>query len=409
MHVIMLWINRYKALSTMLAVLAACLGAYQLQNLKIDTTSAGLIVQGSKDLNFYTEIKKEFGEDNSLTIIYKSDNIFTQEILQSIKNLSDEAEEIAGVTRVVSLATVNNLFITEEGYLNTDSLLPYIPEGEEELNKLRQTSLTHELIIGEVINRSGTVAAIQLSIKRYVKGSGFKDIDSIIKKLLVIERKRLNNKVIIYQISNATISDAMTDAIHSDLKLITPLALLLLSMVLLLFFRSGVAILLPIITGLLSVLVTLGLMSMLGYAINPISLTIPAFILIIGATEDIHILTEYELGIRTLQEKKSAIKQMAIRSGLVIFLTSVTTFAGFITLGPNSIPMISEFGIGAGLGIFANFIITILLAPALLHVLPVPDTFQKPEKKFLINITETLIHLSIKYQKKIFIGSIVFL
>jgi hydrophobe/amphiphile efflux-3 (HAE3) family protein len=409
MHALMIWIHLHPKSSTSIALLATLLCAFQIQHIKIDGSANGLVVADSPEALFYEETKAVFGDDNNLTIVYKAQDIFTRDILQSIEDLSYEAQEIEGITRVVSLTSVNNLRADDDGFLNTDTLLPYVPDSLEEIAKIRENSLANELIQGEVINSTGTVAAIQLSVQDRPNDPTFNSrLAQDVETLLDRERAKLT-QVEMYQIGNITIANSMMQYIYNDLLTVTPLSLTVLVLILFFFFRSGVTVLLPIVTGILSILVSLGFMAMLDFALNPISLIVPALLLIIGSTEDIHILAEYELGLRDLQEKQAAIRQMATRSGLVIFLTSLTTFAGFMTLGPNSIPIISEFGIIAALGIIANFLLTILIAPPLLASLPVPLSFTKPEKEFLSGITQILVNLVIRRRRTILVASGLFL
>lgn len=410
MNTIMLWITRNSFASVILVMLLTAIAATQLPALKLDTSANGLLIQGAPDTLFYEDVKQTFGDDDNVSVIFRASDIFQQAILQSIEDLSYDLQALNGVTRIVSLTTVNNLTTDEAGFLNTDTLLPYVPETAQELAQVRHNTLSNELIHGEVINAAGTVAAIQLSIKDNSQDPLFsKNLAVQIERLLTEQREKLGPDIRLYQIGNITIGNSMMDNIFQDLLLITPLSLLVILIVLFYFFRNITTVILPLVTGLLSVVVSLGMMSVLGYAINPISLIVPSLLLIIGSTEDIHILAEYEQGIRDLQDKVAALKHMALRSGLVIFLTTLTTFAGFITLSSNAISIISEFGIAAGLGIVANFIITILIAPPLLAFLSVPKSFEQPDKPFLVPLADHFITLSTKHRKKILAACLLFI
>ncbi|MFT4929577.1 MAG: putative RND superfamily exporter protein [Phenylobacterium sp.] len=410
MNTIMLWINRNPLASLALVLLLTAICATQLPALKLDTSADGLLVEGAEDTLFYDQVKQTFGDDENVSVIFRAADIFQTPILQSIEDLSYDLQALDGVTRIVSLTTVNNLAADEEGFLNTDTLLPYVPETAKELAQVRRNTLGNELIHGEVINAQGTVAAIQLSIKDNSGDPLFgKKLAAAIEQLLIQQRETLGPDIRLYQIGNITLGNAMMDYIFQDLLVITPLSLLVILIILFYFFRSGTTVILPLVTGLLSVVVSLGMMSVLGYAINPISLIVPSLLLIIGSTEDIHILAEYEQGIRDYKDKAIALKHMAIRSGLVIFLTTLTTFAGFITLSSNAIAIISEFGIAAGLGIVANFVITILIAPPLLAYLSVPKSFVQPEKPFLTAVADNLITISTKHRKKLLAVCLLFI
>jgi uncharacterized protein len=406
----MLWITRNPIASVALVLLLTASAATQLPSLKTDASAKGLLIEGAEDTLFYEEVKQTFGDDENVSVILRADDVFQQPILQSIEDLSYDLQALDGVTRIVSLTTVNNLAADGDGFLNTDTLLPYVPETPQELAQVRRNTLNNELIHGEVINAQGTVAAIQLSIKANSEDPLFsKKLAANIEQLLIQQRAKLGTSIRLYQVGSITLGNSMMDHITRDLFFITPLSLFVILFILFYFFRSGATVILPLVTGVLSIAVSLGLMSALDFAINPISLIVPSLLLIIGSTEDIHILAEYEQGIRDYKDKTAAIKHMAIRSGLVIFLTTLTTFAGFITLSSNAISIISEFGIAAGLGIVANFVITILIAPPLLAYLSVPKSLVEPEKAFLTSVADKLITISTKHRKKVLAACLLFI
>lgn len=410
MRFIVTWILRHPFIAFLFALLITLFFASKLPQIKIDTSANSLIIKDSPEAHFYEESKKKFGDDNTLSIIYKASDVFNTAILQSIEDLTYETEEIDGVTRVISLFTVNNLNADEDGFLNTDALIPQLPETEKELAQIRENALANDLIHGEVVNTTGTVAAIQLSIRDRPDDPLFSfELAQKIESLLEDERDKLGDGVELYQIGNLIIANTMMTYIQHDMGLVIPLSLAVIFIVLFGFFRSVMTVILPMVTGGCSIVVTLGIMALLDFAINPISLIVPSLLLIIGSTEDIHILAEYEEGIRSLKEKTAAIKHMAMRTGLVVFFTAFTTFAGFITLGPNPIPIISEFGIATGLGIIANFILTLLIAPPLLSRVSIPKSFLETKEPFLHGVSDYLVTFVLNQRKLISIFCVVFI
>lgn len=368
-----------------IAALALCLVfAWYMPGLKVDTSANGFIIQDSEQSRFYEEAKKVFGDDISITVVYKTQDVFTSEILQSIEDLTFAAEQLDGVTKVLSLTNVSNLK-GGDGYLNTDQLITYVPHDDpDELARIKQDALNNVLHLGEVVNHDGSVAAVHLYIESRPSDHDFEQgLVEQVDALMAQQRTALDGKVHIYQVGNPLVQTSMLDSIQRDISVITPLTVLVVAIVLLFFFRSVSAVVLPVVTGTLSVFTTLGFMALSGYALNPVALVIPSLLLVIGSTEDIHILAEYMDGIRSKLEKRQAIRRMAARCGLVIFLTAITTLAGFATVIPNKIPILREFAIAASFGITINFIVTVLLAPAVLHALKIPQAFQTKEPKFI--------------------------
>lgn len=407
MNLVMTWIVRRPWLSILLASAIVIALAPGLLELRIDSSSDGLLRRGDQDVAFYQEAKDTFGDDTTLTIIVTAEDIFTQPILESIVRLSDEGALMEGVSRVISLATVGNLK-GRDGILNTDPLLSYVPEELEEIERIREDALSNENLIREVINPTGTTTAIHFNIESHPEGTGFETrLVYAVEELIQNELARYNGEVEIYQVGSPNIKTKIVEYIERDWRVLGPASIGVMLLVLWIFFRSILAVIIPSITGALSVMATLGFMGLCGFTVNPVTIIIPTLLLAVGCTEDIHLIAEYARGLRVGQTKHEAVYNMAIKSGTAIFLTSLTTFIGFVTIAPNSIPMISEFGISASFGMLINFVLTILIVPTVFTWAPAPKHFKSSQKDSLHRFRQFVLNTTFHHHKIVLLTTLV--
>jgi predicted RND superfamily exporter protein/CRP-like cAMP-binding protein len=408
MKYIMKWIVLHPLISGVIVILFAGSFGIGLWHVTRDSSATGLFVKDDPDVQAYNQAKEIFGEDIILTIVIKAKDIFQPDILETIISMTIEAEGLDGVTRVVSLATANNLD-GSEGVLNAESLLPYVPETPEEMKALREKALSNEIFRGEVLNARGTATAIHLFVEDRPKEEGYNNrLVSAAQEMIDQAQQHLGPKVEMYQCGSPYLKTNILASIQRDGETLTPASLVALFLVLFLFFRTTSAVLIPLVTGLTSVVITLGFMGFMGFAINPVSVIIPTLLIVVGCTEDIHLLAEYGLSLKGGMEKNNAIRHMAVKGGLAILLTSLTTFVGFVTLSPNSIPMLREFGIAASFGMMANFTVTILMAPHMLRWFK-PHVAKQADGKFLRWGEGLVARACLKHRKGILIGSVAFL
>ncbi len=338
-----------------------------LGRIRSDSSATNLFVDGDPEVLEYYRAKDLFGEDIILTVVITAEDIFRPDILETVVEMTYEAEGLEGVFRVVSLATASNLD-GSEGYLNTEGLLPWVPDTPEDLAALRARALGSEIFRGELLNATGTTTAVHLFVEDRSEEAGFNErLVSSVQEMIDQARLRLGPEVSVYQFGSPYLKTNILDSIRRNILTLTPAAVLALFLVLYFFSRTVRAVLIPSVTGLLSVVWTVGFMGFFGFAINPVSVMIPPLLIVIGCTEDVHLLAEYNMGLKAGLDRKAAILRMVEKGGLAILLTSLTTFVGFITLVPNSIPLLREFGIAVSFGIAANFIITILVVPGMLR------------------------------------------
>ncbi|GAX60254.1 cyclic nucleotide-binding protein [Candidatus Scalindua japonica] len=352
------------------------------------------MVSGDPDKDYYEEVKKIFGDDVLVTVCITSDNIFQEEILQSIENISDKIgnitlniddEDVEVVTRVISLTTVNKI-VGREGYLDINQLIDYIPSGPDELEKIKKNALQNETFLNDIVSKDGKTAAINTYIQASPPGylSYNHEIKNKIQEFIDIEAKRLKKQGVnaeIFQIGLPVIKVEVAEYIENDLRMFMPICITVSLIILWFSFRTISAVIIPLTTGMISVAWTLGIMSFVGYPINVISNALPVLLIVVGCTEDIHMLSEYYHQLKAGNEKHIAIRNMSIKCGLAIFLTSLTTTLGFSALICNKIVMIREFGICSAIGLICNFIVTILFVPTFLQWTRVPKSFTTVSKK----------------------------
>jgi len=113
---------------------------------------------------------------------------------------------------------------------------------------------------------------------------------------------------------------------------------------------------------------TLALMAALDIPVNVMTSIIPALLVIIGSTEDIHLLTEYRSASANRETKSRAFFVLARNMWLAVTLTFITTYLGFLSVSVGHLELLQQFGLVASTGLLFNFIITVLLIPAILKI-----------------------------------------
>ena len=85
----------------------------------------------------------------------------------------------------------------------------------------------------------------------------------------------------------------MADYILRDQMFLLPLSALVLVVLIGVMLKSFTSALIPVINAAISAIWTIGVMVLLDIPINMLNYIVPALILVIGATEDVHLLVEY--------------------------------------------------------------------------------------------------------------------
>ena len=181
--------------------------------------------------------------------------------------------------------------------------------------------------------------------------------------------------------------------ITGEVPLLSGLAAFITLLVYLVSFASLRAVVLPLITICTSLLWTFGLMSLAGVPLSMASLMLPPLIFALGSSYSIHLLHRYFSTARARGPEAapgagaSARATLALRGVEVarttagvsqtIVLAALTTAAGFASLLLSGMQRLREFGLFAALGIVICALVTMLVYPAVLARLPLPEPRQQ--------------------------------
>ncbi len=362
------------------AALSVALGTGILE-LRIDNTTSGMFPANDPEVDYWHNVQTNFTPDPDLVAIVPSEELFDADTLREVRQLANRLAEVFGIREERSLFSIEAMrseTLTYRGQ-TVRRLVPaplLDPNTARDPSSLRDSIRSEPLLRGNFINESGSAMAIHLFLDQPDKSDGGFEERTVGAVEGVIESFGGGPASDAYLFGRTFVKAAVTESIWRNLIVLAPIAIAVVALLILVFFRAPMVVPIPLITGGLSVLATLGLMGFLGIAINPISSTVVVLLLVIGCSEDIHLISEYAQGIRNGLSRLDAVRAIGPSVGLAALLATLTTSLGFLAIVPNPIPQLREFALVCAVAVPINFVITILVVPALLRLLPVPRSFR---------------------------------
>ena len=321
-------------------------------------------------------------------------------------------------TKDVDLDLVKREFTTSPLYKNllmsedssTTVIVVYFSKDKKyfellnERNNLREIRLNRELTSEEKISLKN----LELDFKNYSSVYAAKEKENIKKIREVISKYKEDASIFLGGVPMIT-SD-MTDFIAQDIKKFGIGVFAFLVLILFVIFRSVRWIIIPLFGCIVSVIFVSGLSGYIDWRITIISSNFAAILLIITMSMTIHLAVRY----RELKSNNSNIKNKNIIQETIHYMfipcvyTSLTTIVAFASLVVSGIRPVIDFGHMMTLGITSAFIITFIVFPAILIILP--DEVIEEKSDITKNITNRFASFSISnYGKIIVIAFIIFL
>jgi predicted RND superfamily exporter protein len=358
--------------------------SYQLKDIKINSDIISSLPDDDPVALLYKNIGEEFGGNELGMIVLETDDIFTKEVIEHVKLITDTLKYTKGISTVTSLTDVIDIKGSEWGIEIGKLVDEYdMPDNQQELDSLRHRVFSKEMYKGSIVSEDGTATLIMFTM-----------LDSVDKQKLAIEIKEkitsLNLPEKIYFGGLPMMMNDVSDLIISDIVRLIPIVFVLIAFIFFISFRTTRGVILPLLTAAISVIWTLGIMILMGYEITMISNLIPVILLAIGSAYTIHVLNRINQCVE--KDRKKALQMSLAYIITPVILAAVTTAIGFVSFVFGSyLTLIRDFGVFTALGVIFALLLSVFFVPALVSAFSMYKSADrlkrngKEKKSFLSN------------------------
>ena len=396
--------NPFKAILAVLALTASM--ALGLPNFKLDASADSLTLEHDDDLNFFREVVQRYGSDNFLIVTFspKNGDLFDQENLDILAQLSTDLGSIQGVESMLSMLNVPLLYSPKIGVSDLQNPLnTLLSEGVD--RQLAKQEFLNSPIYKDVLlsadgQTTGMLATLALD-SQYLDLVTSRDALRLVRDTegltpeQEIELQAVSQQFLDYRTAKAAVDHQrvaevrtlmdnyrdratiflggpdmitadMVDFIKSDLIIFGTGILLFIIATLLLIFRKLRWVVLPLATCTLCLVTILGFLSWIDWRLTVISSNFVSLLLIITLALCIHLIVRY----RELQaqmadaEQRQLVTQTVVSMAKPCLYTVLTTIVAFTSLVVSNIRPVIDFGWMMTMGITLALIMAFVVIPA---------------------------------------------
>ncbi len=375
------WVFGYRKWMLAVFLLATVLLFGFATQTRIDAGFEKQLPEGHPYIETFTKHQEKFGGANRVMIalMAREGDIFTPEYFKTLEAVTDSMKGMPGVEQssVTSLFTPNVRFIevVEEGFTGGNVVPADFPAGEanptqEDLARVRENVLKSNYM-GRLVTDSFNGAMVMANLLDIDPDTGKRlDTFSLAKRLEALRVEYESDAVSVHIIGFAKI---MGDIRDGALNVVTffGITVLLTSLLVWLYAQSFWFAALPLGCSIAAVAWQLGLLYLLGYGIDPMSILVPFLVFAIGVSHGVQMVRAFRAelfaGGDPLRSARSAFRQLLVPGGVAL----ITDTIGFVTILLIPVPTIRELAIAASIGVAVIILTNLLLLPLLL-------SFQKP-------------------------------
>jgi len=352
------------------------------------TMLAGL---GAQKLVFKNDYRVFFSEENpqltafeamqntyaksdnvSFVVVPKDGNIFTAKHLAAIKTLTKASWQVPYSTRVDSVTNFQYSYAEEDDMIVEDLVMSTANLSNEKLNKIKNIALNEPLLVNKIISNAGHVSVVNVTVQ--LPGvDPMVETPEVASSVRAIKAKFLDEfpETEVYLSGMIMMNTSFGEASIGDSSTLIPLMFLIVIVTIGLLLRTITGTIATVIVIIMSIATTLGLAGWLGFYMTGPTTSAPTMIMTLAVADCIHILTSMFYEMRQGANKKTAIARSIKINFQPIFLTSITTAIGFLSMNFSDSPPFRDLGNLVAIGVMLAFIFSVTIFPALLTILPV--------------------------------------
>ncbi len=435
-------------LSIVLLFLAALFFfGYHLRSFRMDASSDSLVLENDRDLKYYEATRALFGSDDYVILaLSHPEGVFTQSVLDTIRDLSGELGTLSNIESVTSILTVP-LFHSPPVtiYEMGSGFKTLLMEGCDREAAARELTAS-PLWRNNLVSPDGKTTSIVLTFRPDEAFTSLRNERYRLRRAVAdgrasgAERATLEKFDSEYKAAHAELSSRrrqdvrtlreilsryrargfeivesglpmivadMVTYIERDIVVFGIAVVLFLALVLTLVFRELRWTVLPILTCSIPVVFMMGYLGLTGWETTVVTANFSSLLLIISMQNCIYVIVRFrELHARSPELAKEDILFQSVRQVSVpCAFASATAMVGFAALMVSGIRPVIDFGILMSTGLGLAYAVNFIFFPAAIMLLPQGPV---PARKFAVlerSPVSFLAEFSLGHGKAIIIGA----
>jgi len=346
---------------------------------------------GIKNLTFTNDYRVFFGPDNPQLVAFeglqdtysKNDNVmmilapkdgdaFSAEMIKATHWLTTEAWKTPYSTRVDSVTNFQHTKAEGDDLIVEDLIYDDVELTPEVLQAAKDIALKEPLLVNRLVSLTAHVSGINITIN--LKGEDVTSENPEVVNYIRDLRQQFVQKYPNIKLKLTGIifmNAAFPEASQYDMETLVPIMFLMFLFVLYLWIRGLSGTIATFMIIVFSIIGALGTAGWLGISLTPPSFSSIMIIPTMAIADSVHILMSFLQTMKRGDEKRVAMIESIRVNFQPVFLTSVTTAIGFLSMNFSDSPPFQDLGNIVAFGVAMAFFLSVVFLPALMMVLPV--------------------------------------
>ena len=355
-----------------LAVLAMLVLASGGRFLKVTNDYRATFAEDNPQLMAFDELEDTYAQSNValIAVAPRDGTVFTREALDVVAQLTEAAWQVPYSARVDSLTNYSHSEAHGDDLTVAELVRDAPALTEAGLERVRTIAMSAPDIARRLISDDGRIAGLVINFTlpddpEIAWGEVKASLDD-----MLAQARADHPEVDFYLTGDIIMYDAFAKASKASFEQLVPIVLLLLLGATAVLLRSllGTAIMALLI--ILCTGTTLGIAGWFGVTLSSTNVVLPIIVMTFVVAYSIHITTATLKGLGRGLGRDEAVAAALRKNAYPVFLTTVTTMIGFLSLNSSESPPFQLLGNLVAVGVVCTFLYAMTFLPAMLSILP---------------------------------------
>ena len=320
------------------------------------------------------QLEETYALSDSLLVALapKDGTIFTREALMAVEAMTEQLWHTPYVTRVDSITNYSHSWAVGDELIVESLVEDAAGLTESDLERIKEIALGTEEIAGRFVARDGRVAGLTVNVvlPEFSRQQAKVDVVDFLRGAAA-EASASHPSIEYHLTGELFLNRSVRDALNEEMGKLGPIAFLTMLVVAFALLRSISAVGAIVIMLVAVIMSGLGFAGWAGLKLYGESGAALFVLMAVAVAHSMHIIEGMLAQMRQGMDRRQAVVH-SVRSNMwPVFLTSLTTAIGFLSLNFSEMPPFRVMGNIVAFGAMCAFVYSVTLLPALLSILPV--------------------------------------
>jgi len=365
------WLLKYRLLILGLVTALTLLSASGAQFLYFDNDYRVFFGKENPQLKAFEQIQQTYTKIDNVNFAVDpiAGKANTPEVLSAVEELTDIAWQLPFSIRVDSLSNYQHTEVDGDDLIVRDLYIDAVSMTADEQALVDRVSTTEPALAGKIHDKQHRATSVNATIQMPGKSADEVTVVAAAAREMAAEiETKYNVKIRLGGV--VFLNNAFAESSMLDMATLVPAMYLVILIVAYLLLRSIMATVLVLFVVVPSIMVAMGAGGWMGIGLTPPSASAPTIITTLAVADSIHLLVSMFNRMRAGYSQRDSLLYSLRVNGKPIFLTSLTTALGFLSMNFSDSPPFHDLGNITAIGVMAAWIYSIVLLPILISFVP---------------------------------------